>query len=70
MKHKKRSPAFPLELNPSEYCLVGEKKKRKYATQLDAELSAPARTLEQYICEYCGYWHNGTSNRPIDAPKG
>jgi hypothetical protein len=59
MKHKKRSPAFPLQPNEAEYCLVGDKKKRKYPTKLDAELNAPARTLNQYICEYCGHWHNG-----------
>jgi len=62
MKHKKKSPAFPLIPNPAEYCLVGEKKKRKYATQLDAELSRPSADVEQYVCEFCGYWHNGTSN--------
>ncbi len=61
MKHVKRSPAFPLLPNPAEYCLVGDKKKRKYPTQLDAELAAPAKTLQQYICEYCGTWHNGNS---------
>jgi len=62
MKHIKRSPAFPLEPNPSEYCKIGGKKKRKYATQLDAELSAPVKELQQYICEFCHYWHNGTSS--------
>jgi rubrerythrin len=63
MKHVKRSPAFPLEPNKSDYCLVGEKKKRKYKTQLDAVLSAPAKELQQYICDYCGYWHNGSSSK-------
>ena len=63
MKHIKRSPAFPLVPNPSEYCLVGDKRKRKYVTQLDAELSAPTKQLQQYVCEYCGFWHNGTSGR-------
>lgn len=62
MKHKKRSPAFPLELNRADYCLVGEKKKRKYKTQVDAELSAPAPDLQQYVCEFCGFWHNATKN--------
>jgi hypothetical protein len=61
MKHPKRGPAFPLIPNKAEYCLVGDKKKRKYPTQLDAELSAPAKDLQQYVCEFCGYWHNGTS---------
>ncbi|NCO10309.1 hypothetical protein GW746_00855 [Candidatus Saccharibacteria bacterium] len=61
MKHKKRSPAFPLEPSKADYCLVGDKKKRKYPTQLDAELSKPAKDLQQYLCEYCGYWHNGKS---------
>jgi len=63
MKHKKRSPAFPLQLNPAEYCLVGDKKKRKYTSQVDAELSAPAKSLQQYVCEFCGYWHNGASSK-------
>ncbi|MDB5159997.1 MAG: hypothetical protein JWO99_260 [Candidatus Saccharibacteria bacterium] len=61
MKHVKRSPAFPLLPNPAEYCLVGDKKKRKYPTRFDAELAAPAKTLQQYVCEYCGTWHNGNS---------
>jgi len=65
MKHVKRSPAFPLVPNPAEYCLVGTKKKRKYVTQLDAELSAPARELQQYVCEFCGFWHNGTSSKVV-----
>lgn len=63
MKHKKRSPAFPLIPNEAEYCIVGTKKKRKYASQLDAELSAPSKELQQYVCEYCGYWHNGSSSK-------
>jgi hypothetical protein len=60
MKHKKRSPAFPLVPNKAEYCIIGGKKKRKYATQLDAELSAPSKDLHQYECEHCGFWHNGS----------
>lgn len=63
MKHKKQSPAYPLFPNPAEYCVVGEKKKRKYGTQLDAELSSPAKSLQQYVCEFCGYWHNGASSK-------
>lgn len=63
LKHKKRSPGFPLEPSPSDYCLVGDKKKKKYLTEVEAELSAPAKTLQQYVCEYCGYWHNGRSQR-------
>jgi len=63
MKHKKKSPAFPLQPAESEYCAAGGKKKRKYATQLDAELSAPAPGLSQYVCEFCGFWHNGTSDK-------
>lgn len=62
LKHVKRSPAFPLEPNKSEYCLVGDKKKRKYATEVDAELASPAKELQQYVCEFCGYWHNGASS--------
>jgi len=65
MKHVKRSPAFPLQPNNAEYCLVGEKKKRKYKTQLDAELSAPSKNVQQYVCEFCGTWHNGTSKYGI-----
>jgi hypothetical protein len=61
MKHKKRSPAYPLLPNMAEYCVVNNKKKRKYATQLDAELAAPVKELQQYVCEFCGYWHNGNS---------
>jgi len=63
MKHIKRSPAFPLLPHETEYCLVGDKKKRKYATEFDAELSAPSKELQQYVCEFCGHWHNGTSSR-------
>ena len=62
MKHKKRSPTNPLIPNESEYCLVDGKKKRKYATQLDAELNAPVKELQQYVCEHCGQWHNGNSS--------
>jgi hypothetical protein len=61
MKHPKHSPAFPLVPNAAEYCIVGNKKKRKYSTQLDAELSAPVKELQQYVCAFCGFWHNGTS---------
>jgi hypothetical protein len=64
MKHKKRSPAFPLLPNEAEYCVVGDKKKRKYETELDAELSAPSKELQQYVCEFCGHWHNGTGSPP------
>lgn len=63
LKHVKRSPAFPLEPNKAEYCRVGDKKKRKYMTEVEAELSAPARSLQQYVCEFCGYWHNGRSSK-------
>lgn len=63
MKHVKRSPAFPLQPNPAEYCYVGDKTKRKYKTQLDAELAAPVKELQQYVCEFCGFWHNGNSGR-------
>lgn len=62
MKHKKKGPTNPLIPNKAEYCLVGEKRKKKYATQLDAELSAPAKDLQQYVCEFCGFWHNGSSS--------
>lgn len=65
MKHVKRSPAFPLLPNEADYCHVGGKKKRKYATEIDAELSAPVKELQQYVCEICGFWHNGTSSRPV-----
>jgi hypothetical protein len=63
MKHKKRGPANPLLPNPAEYCYAHDKKKRKYLTQLDAELSAPTKALQQYVCEYCGFWHNGNSSQ-------
>lgn len=62
MKHKKRSAAFPLEPNEADYCTVDGKHKRKYETQLDAELNAPVRELQQYVCESCGFWHNGSSS--------
>lgn len=62
MKHKKRSATHPLIPNKAEYCYVGDKKKRKYPTQLDAELSSPAKNLQQYICDYCGFWHNGNGS--------
>ncbi|MBC7565009.1 hypothetical protein H7100_02125 [Candidatus Saccharibacteria bacterium] len=64
MKHKKRGPAFPLLPNESEYCYVGDKKKRKYETELDAELTSPSKMLHQYICDFCGHWHNGNSTFP------
>ncbi len=60
MKHKKRSAAFPTVINPAGYCYANDKKKRKYTSKLEAELFAPAKNLEQYVCEYCGHWHNGT----------
>lgn len=69
MKHKKRSATNPLVPNALEYCAVDGKKKRKYATQLDAELSAPVPTLQQYICEQCGFWHNGNSSRVSKIDK-
>ncbi|HRN97513.1 MAG TPA: hypothetical protein PLZ58_03655 [Candidatus Saccharibacteria bacterium] len=62
MKHPKRGPTNPLLPNDSEYCTVGDKKKRRYKTKLDAELSAPTHELQQYICPYCGTWHNGSVN--------
>lgn len=64
MKHKKRGPANPLEPNPNEYCLAGGKKKRKYADEIEAELSSPSPELAQYVCPHCGYWHNGRSTAP------
>lgn len=63
MKHKKRSAAFPLQPNEAEYCNIDGKKKRKYATDIDAELARPAPDLGQYVCPTCGYWHNGSSDR-------
>jgi len=63
MKHKKRGPANPLQDSPKEWCYANGKKKKKYQTKLDAEIFAPHRDLEQYICEYCGYWHNGNSDK-------
>jgi len=59
VKHKKRGPTNPLLPNPAEYCVVDGKKKRKYPTKLDAELNAPTKDLQQYVCEFCGTWHNG-----------
>lgn len=61
MKHPKRGPTNPLLPNDSEYCTVGDKKKRRYKTRLDAELSAPVRELQQYVCLHCGTWHNGSA---------
>jgi rubrerythrin len=66
MKHKKRSATFPLLPNDNEYCIIDNKKKRKYTSQLEAELSAPAKDLQQYICPFCGFWHNGTNSLPIN----
>lgn len=63
MKHKKRSAGYPTEINKSEYCLLDHKIKRKYKTQLDAELSAVSKEQQQYICQFCGFWHNGRSSR-------
>lgn len=62
MKHKKQGPANPILPLKEEYCYVGEKKKRKYKTKLDAEFYAPVKSLQQYQCEYCGLWHNGNSS--------
>lgn len=59
MKHKKRSATHPLVPNDAEYCVIDDKRKRKYKTQVDAELQAPAPGLSQYLCEACGFWHNG-----------
>lgn len=64
MKHKKRSPAYPLLPNESEYCDVDGKKKRKYEAELDAELTSPSKDLQQYVCAFCGHWHNGNSTLP------
>jgi len=64
MKHIKRSATNPLQENEAHFCYVGGKKKRKYPTKLDAEIFAPAKNLQQYVCEYCGFWHNGNSSRP------
>lgn len=65
MKHIKRAATNPLQPNPSEYCVVDGKKKRKYASEIEAELSSPARELHQYICQHCNSWHNGKSSRPV-----
>ena len=65
MKHKKRGPTNPLFPSDAEYCRVDGKMKRKYATQLDAELNAPVKELQQYVCESCGLWHNGNSSTKI-----
>jgi hypothetical protein len=65
MKHKKRSANFPTVSNQAGYCYANDKKKRKYATKLDAELFAPSKNLQQYVCEYCEYWHNGTPSARI-----
>lgn len=63
VKHKKRSATHPLQPNEAEYCVIDGKRKRKYPTQLDAELHAPARELQQYVCEVCGSWHNGSGRK-------
>ena len=65
MKHKKRASTNPLVPNKAEYCYAGGKKKRRYTNRLDAELFAPSRALEQYVCEYCGFWHNGTPSLKV-----
>lgn len=62
MKHKKRSATHPLLPNESVYCTVDGKKKRKYTDEVDAEVHAPSRELQQYVCKTCGYWHNGSSS--------
>jgi len=64
VKHPKRSAGNILTPLKTEYCYVDGKKKRKYKTQLDAELNAPKRSLNQYVCEHCGFWHNGNSKLP------
>lgn len=69
MKHKKRSPANPLAENPAHYCYVDGKKKRKYPTKLDAELFAPSKDLQQYVCEYCGFWHNGNGKKSVATER-
>jgi hypothetical protein len=61
MKHVKRSATHPLVPNKAEYCYVDGKKKRKYRTETDAEVMAPTKTLQQYVCDYCGFWHNGNA---------
>lgn len=63
MKHKKRGATNPLQPNPSNYCYANGKKKRKYQTKLEAEIFAPTHKLQQYVCEYCGFWHNGNSSK-------
>lgn len=62
MKHSKRGATTPLQPNPADYCYARGKKKRKYKTKLEAEIFAPNHNLEQYVCEYCGFWHNGNSS--------
>jgi len=64
MKHKNRSATHPLEPNPDEYCRAAGKIKRKYKSELEAALNAPTRELQQYICEFCGFWHNGNGSKP------
>ena len=66
MKHKKRGPANPLIPGKHEYCYVDGKKKRRYKSELDAELSAPTNDMQQYICQYCGFWHNGSTRKVKD----
>ncbi len=63
MKHPKRSARFPTQIHTSEYCTIDAKVKRKYPTKLDAELAAPVRDLDQYVCEHCGFWHNGKGRK-------
>jgi hypothetical protein len=68
MKHVKRSATHPLVPSKHEYCYVGGKKKRKYTTEFDAELLAPSKELQQYVCDYCGFWHNGNSTLTVPRP--
>jgi len=68
MKHKKRSAAYPTQPNPNEYCVIDDKVKKKYRTELDAALNAPKSTLSQYKCAFCSFWHNGTSTLKRSDP--
>ena len=63
MKHKKRSATNPLLPNEQDFCVLDGKRKKKYRSQDEAAIHAPVRTLEQYICAACGFWHNGQSKR-------
>ena len=62
MKHKKRGAGTELLLNLAEYCRAEEKLKKKYISELDAELNAPSPSLNQYKCEFCRMWHNGNGS--------